>query len=47
MDQLEVLKHPASGRLGAEREVASLLFDRKAAATFTSEEFLNLGTLPP
>ncbi|KAI6182851.1 hypothetical protein M3Y97_00425200 [Aphelenchoides bicaudatus] len=42
-DQLKNLQAPVSRSLGVERERASLLFDRKEAASFSTEEFYNLG----
>lgn len=41
--QLQHLQTPVSRSLGVEREHASLLFDRKEAASFSSEEFYQLG----
>jgi U3 small nucleolar RNA-associated protein 10 len=42
-EQLQSLQAPVSRSLGVEKERASLLFDRKEAASFSSEEFYNLG----
>jgi hypothetical protein len=42
-DQLKNLQDPVTRSLGVERERASLLFDRKEAASFSTEEFYNLG----
>ncbi|CAD5212349.1 unnamed protein product [Bursaphelenchus okinawaensis] len=44
-EQLKSLKTPVSKQLGVEKITDSLLFDRKEAATFTSEEYFNLGLL--
>ncbi|CAD5216594.1 unnamed protein product [Bursaphelenchus xylophilus] len=44
-DQLRTLKTPVSKQLGVEKSTDSLLFDRKEAASFTSEEYFNLGLL--
>ncbi|KAI6196958.1 hypothetical protein M3Y94_01168800 [Aphelenchoides besseyi] len=41
--QLNNLQAPISKSLGVEKEHASLLFDRKEAASFNHEEFYNLG----